>query len=106
MFAVYGNRLLRQMLDGIAAINEDHHCEVGDPETESRIPQYEMAFRMQTSVPQLMDVSGESQRTLELYGPEVVPHGKRPCSAAAKAGPRHQPHRSHETAISVRPRQR
>jgi hypothetical protein len=71
--------LRRQMLDGITAINEEHHYELGDPETESRIAQYEMAFRMQTSVPELMDVSGESQRTLDLYGPEV----RKPGSFAA-----------------------
>ncbi|MBM3854246.1 MAG: DUF1501 domain-containing protein, partial [Verrucomicrobia bacterium] len=43
----------------------------GDPETLTRIAQYEMAFRMQTSVPELTDLSGESPATLELYGPAV-----------------------------------
>jgi uncharacterized protein (DUF1501 family) len=43
----------------------------GDPETETRISQYEMAFRMQASVPELADLSGESQATLDLYGKDV-----------------------------------
>ena len=41
---------------------------VGDPEIDTRIAQYEMAFRMQTSVPELTDLSGESQETLDMYG--------------------------------------
>jgi arylsulfatase A-like enzyme len=43
----------------------------GDPEINTRIAQYEMSFRMQTSVPELVDISGESQSVLDLYGPEV-----------------------------------
>ena len=42
-----------------------------DPETQARIAQYEMAFRMQTSVPELVDLSRESERTLAMYGPNV-----------------------------------
>jgi hypothetical protein len=46
------------------------HADYGDPEIETRIAQYEMAYRMQTSVPDLMDLSKESERTFEMYGPE------------------------------------
>jgi hypothetical protein len=60
----------RRMLDRIAKINQHHHEQFGDPETQTRIAQYEMAFRMQTSVPELMDLSTESEKTFELYGPD------------------------------------
>ena len=60
----------RDMLDGIAAINAKLHSRVGDPEIEARIEQYEMAFRMQAGVPDLMDVSDEPESTYELYGPD------------------------------------
>ncbi len=60
----------RKMLDGLAELNQRHHHEWGDPETATRIAQYEMAFRMQTSVPELTDLSQESEKTFELYGPD------------------------------------
>jgi len=69
----------RDMLDDLAALNDERHQIVGDPEIEARIAQYEMAFRMQASVPELTDVRGESQEVLDLYGPEV----KKPGSYAA-----------------------
>ena len=69
----------RDMLDDLAALNGERHQIVGDPEIEARIAQYEMAFRMQASVPELTDVKGESQEVLDLYGPEV----KKPGSYAA-----------------------
>ena len=59
----------RKMLDGIAALNSKLYERVGDPEIETRIEQYEMAFRMQASVPELMDVSHESDSVYDLYGP-------------------------------------
>lgn len=49
-------------------LNRLHHDKVGDPEIETRIAAYEMAYRMQTSAPELMDLSKESRETLELYG--------------------------------------
>jgi len=52
----------------INAINSQHDALTGDPEIATRIAQYEMAFAMQASVPELMDTKGESQQTLELYG--------------------------------------
>jgi hypothetical protein len=60
----------RRMLDRIADINAQHLAEFGDPETETRIAQYELAFRMQASVPELVDLSNEPESTFELYGPE------------------------------------
>jgi hypothetical protein len=60
----------RRMLDGIAAINERKYEETGDPEITARIAQYEMAYRMQTSVPDLADLSDEPESTFELYGPD------------------------------------
>ncbi|MFO1020071.1 MAG: DUF1501 domain-containing protein [Planctomycetales bacterium] len=61
----------RKMLDGLAQLNQKHFESVGDPEISSRISQYEMAYRMQTSVPELADISKEPQNVKDLYGPEV-----------------------------------
>jgi hypothetical protein len=61
----------RRMLDRIARINEGHYEQFGDPETQTRIAQYEMAFRMQTSVPDLMDLGTEPESTFEMYGPDA-----------------------------------
>ena len=58
----------RQLLDSLAALNGIHSSHVGDPEIDTRIAQYEMAYRMQTSVPELMDLSNEPESTFELYG--------------------------------------
>jgi hypothetical protein len=69
----------RAMLDGVAELNQLRHATVGDPEIQTRIAQYEMAFRMQSSVPELTDRSGEPAHVLDLYGPEV----RRPGSFAA-----------------------
>ena len=60
----------RALLDAIRALNEGELATQGDPEIATRISQYEMAFRMQTSVPELMDISRESRATLERYGAE------------------------------------
>jgi hypothetical protein len=65
----------RRMLDRLAQMNERTLEQIGDPETRTRIAQYEMAFRMQTSIPELADISGESKQTLEMYGPEVTVPG-------------------------------
>ncbi len=58
----------RHLLDAIRSLNEDRYQATQDPEILTRIAQYEMAFRMQTSVPGLMDVSKERPETLEMYG--------------------------------------
>src|SRR5262249_4779692 len=65
----------RSMLDGIAKLNARQFETYADPEINTRIAQYEMAFRMQTSVPELTDISQESQATLDLYGPDVKKPG-------------------------------
>ncbi len=65
----------RKMLDLVKKLNEDHLVEVGDPEIQTTIAQQEMAFRMQTSVPELTDLSQESAETLAMYGPEVEKSG-------------------------------
>jgi hypothetical protein len=59
------------MLDELSEINRKRRSVVGDPEIDARVAQYEMAFRMQASVPELTDLSGESAKTLERYGPDV-----------------------------------
>jgi hypothetical protein len=61
----------RRMLDSLARLNQKQFDEAADPETQARIAQYEMAFRMQTSVPELMDLSKEPKPVLEMYGPDV-----------------------------------
>jgi len=61
----------RRMLDGIAKINEAKYEETHDAEVQARISQYEMAYRMQTSVPDLMDLSDEPESTFELYGDDA-----------------------------------
>ncbi len=61
----------RKTLDGLNALNEMTYQQTADPETHTRIQQYELAFRMQASVPELVDVSGETKATLDLYGDDV-----------------------------------
>ncbi len=65
----------RKMLDAVNEINHQTYQELGDPETNSRISQYEMAYRMQTSVPDLTNMSDEPQSTWDLYGPEAKEPG-------------------------------
>ncbi len=69
----------RAELDELAELNQQRHGVLGDPEIQTRIAQYEMAFRMQSSVPDLLDISNEPQHILDLYGPDV----KRPGSFAS-----------------------
>jgi hypothetical protein len=61
----------RRYLDHLAALNEKSLDKFGDPEIETRIAQYEMAYRMQTSVPELADLSDEPESTYQLYGDEA-----------------------------------
>jgi uncharacterized protein (DUF1501 family) len=58
----------RRLLDGVQALNRQQLADVGDPEIATRIAQYEMSFRMQASLPELMDLAGESAMTLTAYG--------------------------------------
>jgi len=69
----------RRQLDDLAALNQMNRRAVGDPEIDTRIAQYELAYRMQTSVPQLTDISDESQHTFDMYGPDA----KKPGTFAA-----------------------
>jgi hypothetical protein len=62
------SELQRDSLDAVKTLNEDRLDVVGDPEIATRINSFEMAFRMQTSAPELMDISKESKETLEMYG--------------------------------------
>ena len=65
----------RGILDDLSALNEKQFHDFGDPEINSRIAQYEMAYRMQTSVPELTDFSDESEDTLKMYGSDVKEQG-------------------------------
>lgn len=67
--------LRRGLLDDLAKLNAMKHQEFGDPEILTRIAQYEMAYRMQTSVPELTDFSDEPQHILDMYGPDVMRRG-------------------------------
>jgi len=61
----------RAQLDALSILNGEHHKQYGDPEVLARIRQHEMAYRMQASVPELMDLSKEPESTFELYGKEA-----------------------------------
>ncbi len=65
----------RETLDELDALNRRRHETIGDPEIQTRIAQYEMAFRMQASVPDLTDISKEPASVLEMYGPEAKTPG-------------------------------
>ncbi len=65
----------RKQLDALTALNRQQFNHYADPEILSRIEQHEMAYRMQASVPELMDLSGESQDTFDLYGEEAKEPG-------------------------------
>jgi hypothetical protein len=69
----------RKLLDRLAELHEVQFNDLGDPDINSRVAQYEMAYRMQTSVPDVMDVSKESEATFDLYGPDA----KKPGTFAA-----------------------
>ena len=69
----------RRTLDRLNSLNRERLSQVGDPEIATRIAQYELAFRMQSSVPELLDVSKEPKHVLDSYGPDV----HRPGSYAA-----------------------
>ena len=90
------DHLRRTQLDGLRALNELNYAQIGDPETHTRIQQFEMAYRMQSSVPELTDMSGEPESTYKLgsasrrtcratSGPESGRRwpGRRPSSASA-----------------------
>ena len=80
----------RRMLDSLGELNQKHFSEFGDPEIETTIAQQEMAFRMQTSVPDLTDISDESAETLAMYGPDINQPGSyaRNCLLARRMAER------------------
>ena len=80
----------RRMLDTLDEVNRKHFSEIGDPEIETTISQQEMAFRMQTSVPELTDISNEPKEILDMYGPEVNDPGSyaRNCLLARRMAER------------------
>jgi hypothetical protein len=69
----------RKTIAALSALNRQRHAAVGDPEIQSRIAAYELAFRMQSAAPELIDLSGETKQTLEMYGvgrPDVGKPGR------------------------------
>ena len=70
----------RKVLDNIRTLNEQTFKQVGDPETQTRIAQYEMAFRMQASVPELTNLADETEGTFKLYGEDSKKPGSLPNS--------------------------
>ena len=65
----------RRMLDDLAQLNKENYRKFADPEIETRIAQYEMAFRMQTAAPEIVDISKEPESTFKLYGEEAKKPG-------------------------------
>ncbi len=65
----------RKMLDKLSELNQISYDEFGDPEINTKVQQYEMAYRMQTAVPDIMDVSKEPEDIVKLYGPECLVPG-------------------------------
>ncbi|WP_018626527.1 DUF1501 domain-containing protein [Niabella aurantiaca] len=62
----------RNMLDHLSELNNEGYDEAGDPEIKAKVQQYEMAFRMQTAVPEVTDLSKEPESIIKLYGPECL----------------------------------
>ncbi len=79
-----------KMLDLVTKLNRKHAVEIGDPEIQTTIAQQEMAFRMQSSVPELTDLTSEPQHILDMYGPEVQKSGSfaRNCLLARRMAER------------------
>jgi Protein of unknown function (DUF1501) len=69
------SEIRRTTLDGLRELNELTYAQIGDPETRTRIEQYELAYRMQTSVPELTNLATETESTLKLYGDEAKKPG-------------------------------
>jgi hypothetical protein len=65
----------RRMLDKLATLNEMNYQQFGDPEINTKIKQYEMAYRMQTAVPEVTDMSREPESIIKMYGPECLVPG-------------------------------
>jgi hypothetical protein len=65
----------RKMLDKLTELNEESYKEIGDPEIHAKVQQYELAYRMQTAVPEVTDLSKEPEDTIKLYGPDCLVPG-------------------------------
>ena len=93
----------RVMLDHLAEFNQMRHEEIGDPEIQTRISQYEMAFRMQASAPELADLSDEPESTFELYGEEARVPGSYAynCLLARRMAERGVRFTSFSTAVGI-----
>lgn len=65
----------RRMLDKLSELNQESYKEFGDPEINTKIQQYEMAYRMQTAVPEITDLSREPESIIKMYGPECLVPG-------------------------------
>lgn len=65
----------RRMLDKLSELNSQNHQQFGDPEIQAKIKQYEMAYRMQTAVPELTDLSQEPEHIVRMYGPDCLMPG-------------------------------
>lgn len=65
----------RKMLDHLAALNDESFKEFGDPEIKAKVQQYEMAYRMQTAVPEITDLSREPESIIKMYGPDCLVPG-------------------------------
>lgn len=75
----------KRFFEGVRELNETRQADIGDPEIQTRIAAYEMAYRMQASAPALMDLSGESKETLALYGADpAIPSFARNCLLARR----------------------
>jgi Protein of unknown function (DUF1501) len=75
-----------ELVDGINELNRLRHAQVADPEIEARIHSFELAFRMQTAVPELLSINAETESTLAMYGPDVQTGGSfaRDCLLARR----------------------
>ncbi|MCI0362058.1 MAG: DUF1501 domain-containing protein [Planctomycetaceae bacterium] len=83
--AGFDRRLERDTLDLVGELNRKRLAEIGDPEIATRIASYEMAFKLQSSAPELMDLSQEDQKTLDLYGAKPAePSFARACLLARR----------------------
>jgi hypothetical protein len=65
----------RKMLDKLAELNAETYAQLGDPEINAKVQQYEMAFRMQTAVPEITDLSKEPEDIVKMYGPDCLVPG-------------------------------
>ena len=83
-------KVRRDMLDTVGQLNKKHFNELRDPEIQTTMAQQEMAYRMQSSIPELTDISKESKANLDLYGPEVMKQGSyaRNCLLARRMAER------------------